>query len=186
MLINRQHTESGTAQTIRQHNIRDYIMVYMLVCVFYPLAALCLCSPLLIVIPVTVLLSVVWETTRRQHWSHVSSLTRQFHHGQRMWSSSPRQCSTFSIDGNDWKERVQTEWASENRKPLNPKNTFCPADGHTFTPRHDCAFLRYLRRLRHLVLMWRMTEEFSSVTGVHQDFKVIRPWPWTGKWNLTF
>lgn len=77
-------------------------MIYMLVCVFYPLAALCLCSPLLIVIPVTVLLSVVWETTRRQHWSHVSSLTRQFHHGQRMWSSSPRQCSTFSIDGNDW------------------------------------------------------------------------------------
>lgn len=23
-------------------------------------------------------------------------------------------CSTFSVDGNDWKERVQTEWASEN------------------------------------------------------------------------
>lgn len=65
-------------------------MVYMLACVFYPLAALCLCSPLLIVIPVTVHFSVVWETTRRQHWSHVSSLTRQFHHRQRMWSSSPR------------------------------------------------------------------------------------------------
>lgn len=58
------------------------------VCVFCALAALCLCSPLLIVIPVTVHFSVVWETTRRQHWSHVSSLTRQFHHGQRMWSSS--------------------------------------------------------------------------------------------------
>lgn len=55
---------------------------------FCPLAALCLCSPLLIVIPVTVHFSVVWETTRRQHWSHVSSLTRQFYHGQRMWSSS--------------------------------------------------------------------------------------------------
>lgn len=26
-----------------------------------------------------------------------------------------------------------------------PKNTFCPADGHTFTLRHHCAFLRYLR-----------------------------------------
>ena len=23
-------------------------------------------------------------------------------------------CSTFSVDGNDWKERVQTEWASKN------------------------------------------------------------------------
>lgn len=63
-LIKRQHTESGT---IRQHNIRDYIMVYMLACVFYPLAVLCLCSPPLIVIPVTVHFSVVWETTRRQH-----------------------------------------------------------------------------------------------------------------------
>lgn len=23
-------------------------------------------------------------------------------------------CSPFSLDGNDWKDRVQTEWASEN------------------------------------------------------------------------
>lgn len=34
---------------------------------FYPLAAMCLCSPLLIVIPVTVHFSAVWETTRGQH-----------------------------------------------------------------------------------------------------------------------
>lgn len=155
----------------------------MLACVFYPLAALCLCSPLLIVIPVTVHFSVVWETTRRQHWSHVSSLTRQFHHRQRMWSSSP---GMFNILR--WWEWL--EGACPDRvgvwKPLNPQNAFCPADGHTFTPHHDCAFLRYLRCLRHLRLTWRMAEEFSSVTGVHQDFKVIRPWTWTGKCNPTF
>lgn len=47
-------------------------LTYQCIC-FWPVAVFCLCSPFLIVIPVTVLFFfVVCETTRRLKWAHVS------------------------------------------------------------------------------------------------------------------
>lgn len=135
MLVNRQ--QPGSATEGLHHGLHAGVCLD-------PLAAPCLCSP------------PDWNTSDSAFLSgegdhQKTTLSARFQpdaavppRAEDVVVFSPA-CSTFSVDGNDWKHRVQTEWASG---PFSPQT-----DGHTFTPGRHCALLRYLRHLRHPRLM---------------------------------
>lgn len=170
-----QHTESRTAQTIRQHNVRDYIMIYMLACVCF-----ILWQPYVYVLHSW--LEYQWQCISL--WSGrppEDNTDRTFPawHGS---STTGRGCgrllpAMFNIlRWWEWLEGVCPDrvgvW-----KPLEPKKHILPGR-HTFTPRHHCGFHRYLRRLRHLGLMWWSSPQLL------ESIKTSRSLDWKVKLNI--